>query len=283
MDLPKDSPRLLESMVVPNLQKAKYIRFVGLWLVGLIVLTSFDIATYLFERHELGQIVSQMHLGTLTPIQRAQSIFKTVKNRVKVVEKKGKFYDVSNRPTLRHSALETWNGAEGQCGEGARLIVRLLQEAGVPAARVKLSHSSNSFYHTAVALYQDDKWWLLDSISSSPEFHLWTEENQKPLEDLVSVSRHPGSALLIQCNNPYFDRYSFSPWARIFGTSLEVNQFVPFPQWVTTILETPSLIRAVALVAVYSVFTIVGLSILAMYKYHRFQEVNFGHLRLAPR
>lgn len=217
----------------------------------------FDLRTYVHESRQINVIVKSLNIEGLEPAEKARSIQNAVRTRV-LPTSIGKSYDVRNRPKLRHTAIETWNSCEGQCGEGARLLVNLLQAANIPATRVNLSSSTSGFAHTAAAYQDQREWILLDSINSSDQFFAWATETPRPMSSLVKVTMHPGGALLVKTHNPYFDRYSYAPWPRLFGTKVEINQFTPFPQWLTHILENPPLF---VFILKFSLCVIAGLTL----------------------
>lgn len=214
------------------------------WAISSLLFSAGDFAQFLSEERRLRKVLSEIGVEGMDRREAARAIQSAVRSRVTAVPKKGKFYDVADRPALRHTAVETWTHAEGQCGEGARLIVNLLLANGIEASRINLSNEKTQFYHTAVAYQAEGKWWLLDSINSPEGFPEWASANNKPMSELVRVEMHPGGALLVQPDNPFFARYSFFSWARIFGDKFEVNQFVGMPRFVVYITEKPPLLKA---------------------------------------
>lgn len=211
------------------------------WVLLMALVPGRDLYSYYIERTQLQGVVDSLELAGKSPGEAAALIQHAVRARTST-RSNGLHYSVKSRPKLRHTAWQTWQMAEGQCGEGARLIVNLLQLAGVPATRVNLTNSSPRFYHTAVAYQDKGEWWFLDTINSSAEFLEWSRLEPRAMSSLVSIKMHHGGALLISSQNPYFERYSYAPWTRILGKSMEVNQFIPLPQWLNHILENPNLI-----------------------------------------
>ena len=68
----------------------------------------------------------------------------------------GRHYNVGARSFLRQTAWETWDRREGTCGDGARLIVALLEASGTRAARINLVHDQSGFGHTALSTNAGD-------------------------------------------------------------------------------------------------------------------------------
>lgn len=235
-----------------TLGERRALRISACLLIGLALSSVWgwqDARTYLYERRALSAIAQSLAPGDGTVTVRARALEAAVQQQVASTSK-GRRYNKRARPALRHSAYDTWTMQEGRCGEGARLLVNLLQLSGIPAARVNLSEASKKLYHTAVVFYDNNDWWLIDSINSSPEFRTWSRQNRLPLSKLFVTKLDYGGALLIESQVPQFDRYSFGSWSRIVGPWFEVNQFVPLPQWLVHLLENPHLLALVLKVAV---------------------------------
>ena len=66
----------------------------------------------------------------------------------------------------------------------------------------------------------------------------------------------PGGQLILTRNNPFFTRYSYFNWARVFGTVVEINQRRPFPGWVIAVIENPPLFLALLKSAIATVILI---------------------------
>ena len=190
------------------------------------------------------------------PIEIAENLQALVAKRVRPTVD-GRFYHVDHRPRLRHRAWQTWESGEGQCGEFARLLVVLLEHRGVPATRLVLSNSETEFYHTAVAYKAGGEWWLLDTRGSSPPgFYTWSRQNREPLRNLLRLDLHVNGALRVRKANPYFTRYSHLPWPRIFGETIEVNQFAAPPECASRLLEEPSLLSSTLKIAFWGVASV---------------------------
>ena len=153
---------------------------------------------------------------------------------------KGRFYNLQNRPVLRHRARETWEHAEGYCGEGARVLVNMLDALGIRAARIIL-HMTTGGQHIAIAYFHDGEWFLADSINSPAELNAWLGTEPRLLESLIRFEDRNGTMVPV-VTNPVFKRYSFFNWSRVFGSSLEVYQTRPFPRTVTLMIENPLLV-----------------------------------------
>ena len=234
--------------------------FTGLWITATLVVAVPNLYTYVTEQRALRDLAEELAPRAADTHEVAREFLHRVRDRVAITDH-GSFYDVSNRPLLRHTAWETWSHGEGQCGEGTRLLVNLLQSRGIAASRINLIDAREGFYHTPVAYNEDGRWWLLNSLDGGGEFHEWTLENRLPVEKLVERRLDPGGALVIRPNNPYFARYSYFNWARVFGDFIEINQWAPFPQWFIHIIENPPLTIALAVLFLSAVGWLLALAI----------------------
>lgn len=74
---------------------------------------------------------------------------------------------MDDRPFLREDAGFLLTCREGVCGEGARVIVRLLNAMGYDATRVTLYDRYMQFAHTLVSVQEGDRSYWIDSINSN--------------------------------------------------------------------------------------------------------------------
>ncbi len=171
----------------------------------------------------------------------------------------GGLYSPAERPFLRHTAWETLVSGQGACGEVARVMVNLFRALGIPASRVVITNDAG-FNHTAMAYEDGGKWYLLHTIKGREGFEAWTRAEPRRLKDLVRTEYHDGGGLLINAQNPYFTRYSYFNWARVFGAAVEINQLDPFPGFVVEIIENPPLLLAI-LRAMFVALVVAGLAL----------------------
>jgi hypothetical protein len=77
-----------------------------------------------------------------------------------------------NDSFLRNSVLDLLKAKEGVCGEGTRVLVKLLIAMGFDATRINLySNIITRNGHTLVSILLDNKEIFIDSINSSEEFN----------------------------------------------------------------------------------------------------------------
>lgn len=79
-----------------------------------------------------------------------------------------KALNVGTRPYLREDVAFLLKNKEGLCGEGARVLVRLLIDMGFDATRITLYDEHLQSSHTLVSVMLDGKEFLVDSINSTP-------------------------------------------------------------------------------------------------------------------
>ncbi|MBX6322937.1 MAG: hypothetical protein IRY94_14000, partial [Rhodospirillaceae bacterium] len=150
---------------------------------------------------------------------------------------------------LGATGWSTWANGVGDAREGARLITELLLARGIAASPVVLTDSRTGFHHVAVGYADGDTWRLVDGLGAPADFHQWSETNDKPLDRLVAAVQAPSGAVVYRPDNPFFDRYSFFDWQRLFGDAVEVHQRVPFPGWLVAIIDSPPIITGLIKIA----------------------------------
>ncbi len=210
------------------------------WLaVSALVITP-DLYQYVGDGNYLGREAIAIAGEEADPHELVRKIGDAARSRITSLDN-GRFYDLRNRPVLRHRARETWEHAEGYCGEGARVMVNMLDSLGIRAARIIL-HMTTGGQHIAIAYFHDGEWFLANSINSPADFNVWLGTGPHPLESLVGFEDRNGTMVPVVTNS-VFERYSFFNWSRVFGSSLEIYQTRPFPRIMTLMIENPPLIR----------------------------------------
>lgn len=85
---------------------------------------------------------------------------------------------MDDRPFLREDAKFLLTNKEGLCGEGARVIIRLLNQIGFDATRVTLYDRYMQFAHTVVSIRLNDQNFWIDTINSKDSLtSLFEREN----------------------------------------------------------------------------------------------------------
>jgi hypothetical protein len=116
------------------------------------------VETYLSEHGLLG-----LPLTRETAIRVSDQIRKDFNTDVKTF----KALNVGTRPYLRDDVAFLLKYREGLCGEGARVLVRLLIDMGFDATRITLYDEHLQPSHTLVSVMLQGKEFLVDSINST--------------------------------------------------------------------------------------------------------------------
>lgn len=98
-------------------------------------------------------------------------------------EKKFVNLDMTKRPFLRHDVTFLLKYKEGLCGEGARVIVMLLNRLGFNACRVTLYNRHLQSSHTLASVVIDKKEYFIDSINSSKDINKFLSKNNVSSSD----------------------------------------------------------------------------------------------------
>lgn len=94
-----------------------------------------------------------------------------------VNERTFKGLEMTNRPFLREDAGFLLSHKEGQCGEGSRVIIRLLNTLGFDATLISLYDKYIQSAHTLVSVkLSGDEFWV-NSINSHEEITSFLENN----------------------------------------------------------------------------------------------------------
>jgi hypothetical protein len=211
-----------------------------LWLAATALVVTPEIARYDAEAGRIKELAAELAGRAQSPQETAQRIARAVRERVALRDP---------ADGLGATAWSSWAGGAADVREGARLIVALLLARGIPASPVVLTSSQSGFRHVAVGYAAEDGWRLIDGLGGAPQFHAWSEDNDKPLEALVKGLHAPSGAMLYTADNPWFDRYSFFDWQGVVGDRAEVYQRVPFPSWITAAVESPPVVTGLIKIA----------------------------------
>jgi len=209
------------------------------WLTVSVLVITPDLYQYMGDRIYLGREAATIVGEQTDPHKIVLKIGNAARSQITSLDR-GRFYDLDNRPALRHRARETWEHAEGYCGEGARVMINMLDAMDIQASRIIL-HITTGGQHIAIVYLHDGEWFLADSINSPTGFNAWLGSDPRLLKSLLRFEDRNGTMVPV-VRNPFFDRYSFFNWSRIFGSSLEIYQTFPFPRIVTLMIENPPLV-----------------------------------------
>jgi len=222
---------------VPGYNVAMKKWLVIVWLAITAAIVAPDLYKFADEYGNIQDLAVELAGDAKTPHELASAYSLAIRPRLMEKPRDGS-YDSRNRPFLRATAWETWTTQNGLCGEASRVIISLLISQGVPATRVNMI--GPRFVHTAVGYWDGEDWYLVDSSGAPAKFREWSQKNKLPLSELVKMRFAAGGGTPIQVNNPFFSRFSYFNWARVFKWG-EINQRVPFPVPITFLIENPPL------------------------------------------
>src|SRR5215467_14880716 len=141
------------------------------WLTAIFAVTLVPPFYYLVLQYKEDRIVEEYmaeHQLQNLPVSKATaiSIARQVAADFNVKPQTFHWLKMDNRPFLREDAGFLLTHKEGRCGEGARVIVRLLNASGFDATRVNLYDRYMQFPHTLVSVQLGkDRFWI-DTINS---------------------------------------------------------------------------------------------------------------------
>ena len=225
------------------------------WLAVTAGIVVPDIYRFVDEYGHIRNLAIELAGSAKTPRELASAYSLAVQPHLREGRNIPSSYDPRKRPFLRATAWETWTTQQGHCGEAARVILNMLISQGVPATRVNMI--GTGFVHTAVGYWDGGDWYLVDSSGAPDRFRQWSQQNELPLSELVAMRFAPGGGTPIQINNPFFTRFSYFNWARVFKWG-EINQRVPFPVPITLLIENPPLFVGLLKFAAAVVVLLVG-------------------------
>ncbi len=103
-------------------------------------------------------------------------------------------------------------------------------------------------------MYLDgQQWFLVDSISSSDEFHHWITGQPRRFD--------------AGFHNPFYPVYTFFNWSRLTGGTLSFRREQPLPTYLVVLTENPPLLAAAAKVMALGAF--LGLILLRTGRHRR--------------
>lgn len=210
-----------------------------------------------WARKATGQIAVQ----SAAPQDAARSIQAAVFMRLHVP----KASDASvSRSFARASARETWESGRSFCGEATRLIIVLLRANGIPAMRVHLTRSTPHVGHIAVLYQVKKQWYLLDSFNAPPGFREWTLQNKKPFSELIQLTKPAGGGFRFDGHAWDFGTFSYYDFSRLTRLHFRLEMLSVPSQWFVGIMEYPSRIRLLLVLAIELTMVAVGMMILRL-------------------
>ena len=216
--------------------------------------------------------------------ENAKILSEKLRSEFEVDESKFHTLKMSDRPFLRESSTTLLDIKEGQCGEGTRVLVNLLNKAGYDATRISLYDNKLNSSHTLVSLRVNDEEYLIDSINTQEVMNTFLNTNQinsksfsvVKYDDDVTVRNaslnelYKKDALASNIDDTVearfykrFKYYSYEavPYTKLFsvvGMDVRIMNFERPSRFTSSLAEKPYLILSLfwAILATSIVFTI---------------------------
>jgi len=209
--------------------------------------------TFYLEKHKIS--LNNFKLSKKLALIISEIVYKEFNTNPKT----WKHFNLITRPFLRNSVLELLSWKEGLCGEGARVIVRLLQKVGFDATRVNLyTPKLGGTGHVVVSVKLNNREFFVDTINSPSWFHkLVKMENIGPdcysiihykqrFEKRRKEKKKEECKMLVK----YYPFYSYEaiPFTKLlnfFGLDVYVFNLKRPSKVISYLAESPYLIRGI--------------------------------------
>lgn len=246
--------------------------------IGLLLAASLVPAAYLLAQQWREDAAVRQYLQANDfvgrPLTKATAIAVSQAVRRDFVVDKGRWtrYRLKGRPLLRHDTLWLLEAREGLCGEGARVLVNLLNGLGFDATRLTLYDRYLRPSHTLASVVIDGRETFVDSINTSAEFNAFLNERdlsvadfsllhyREDLEERMDLgralqSRPAGDG--DELKQRFFERFRLYSYEAVPGSKLLALVGMDFrvfnltrpPAWTSRLAEKPYAIKALAALA----------------------------------
>jgi hypothetical protein len=239
--------------------------FIGLALIFslALILPVFYLVRQVREDRIIDNFLVQNQLDN-SPVSKATAIAisRKVESEFNVDPSTFSMLNMDGRPFLREDAGFLLTHKEGLCGEGARVIIRLLNARGFDATRVTLYDRYMQFAHTLVSVQLgDERFWIdtinsKDSLTSLLERENISEDNFKYLnysdkisQRLEKIEEHRAvdETEAFQKNMGEYFLYSFEsiPFTKLLakmGMEKRVFNLRRPPHFISVLAEKPNMV-----------------------------------------
>ncbi len=160
----------------------KLIKYIFI-ILGFLLLILFVNNLYYHYKEEkvITKYISDMNIKRSdfnTTTEYFSSISDYVNNDFNTDIKTWKHSDLLGRSFLRNSVLELFEIKEGVCGEGTRVMIRILQSLGYNASRIAFYDKEFGAAHALVSVMIGDNEIIVDSINFNKELHKILRNNK---------------------------------------------------------------------------------------------------------
>lgn len=220
------------------------------------------------ENRKISQYLSESDLGNSSDWDKAKQLSQRLRSDFEINESKFVSLNMSNRPFLRETAGYLLDIKEGQCGEGARVLVNLLNEAGYDATRITLYNKYLDAAHTLVSLKIGSNEYFIDTINTSNEINDFINQNQitsksfKIVKYDSDVSKRTSDYFSLKemansdqenTENIFFRKFKYYsyeaiPYTKLFkvlGLDVRMLNFDRPPRGISSLAEKPYLLLSI--------------------------------------
>jgi hypothetical protein len=132
-----------------------------------------------------------------------------------------KYTNLQNRPFLRQSVYELLTNKEGLCGEGARVMVRILHSLGYDATRLAFYSKKFGAAHALVSVYADGVEMIVDSINYPKELNQIIRKNPHSMSEIDLI--YYGQRFIKKSSN------ELTPFAKFFQEHYATYSYEAIP------------------------------------------------------
>lgn len=240
--------------------------------VFILVMVTSQFVRHLREEQQIALFLSQNQLqGEPGSIERAIATSDLVRSVFNVDSKSWKFMNKASEPALDFSCADLLQWHEGNCGKGARVLVKLLHYQGYNACRVNLQgrRFSNRVSHTLVSVIINGQEYFVDSVNSIDEINQYLRNNKVNassfgLIDYKDRSKEIVSQLdTVSVINRLFIAYSYEsiPYTKLVsvaGLNMRILNFDRPANFVGYLAESIYLIYSIFWLLLLVIWVVVG-------------------------
>lgn len=231
-------------------------------ILCLIVLTVIWVAYFgVFEckeRRAIKQFIQSHDLNKLEKCRASSNqVVELIRETFNSDYKTFKHLNIESRSFLRESTLELLRHKEGLCGEGTRVITKILLRLGYDATRITLFTRDLRSAHTLVSVKLDGNDFFADSINTMESAHKMISDSEFSIKDFsfIDYGQHSltGGKGKEEGYKPLLEKYWLYSFEALPLTKLlqvlkfkirVFNHHRP-PVWLSYLAESPYMVKTV--------------------------------------
>lgn len=247
-------------------------------LVTLCLTTLFSYRQFV-EKRTLCKFLDTLNIDQEVSWNTAVQLSKCLRESFNVDQTTFTSLNMSKRPFLREDARYLVNSREGLCGEGARVLICLLNIMGFDATRVTLFTRWMHPSHTVVSVIVDGKEYLIDTLNSGEDFnsylngtcvstadfnvmgHISDVDKRRMMKKKLKLASQGDSGIFGKYLFYSYDAIPFTKLFRAVGLNWRLINFRRPHQLISMVAEKPNLIMALVSFAISIVTTIMVIGI----------------------